>query len=267
MKKSYLQEVIKKRCHRINNHCEKIPGHFAADDIHDLRVDYKKLRAFIRMLQLDRDVSKHLDLPGDLKEIYQAAAPIRDLQLFIPLIKEKLPGLVQYVNEREKELFVSKEELVGAIESVALKKAEHNISRHLPRELHDETIRKFVHKQISGIQIILLAIEDDEHLHSIRKHLKDLIYNIRVFEEEWGIKFPSPAWKSEKTLNETATALGDYNDECIALYYLSDRFLHHLPENEKEMLARLKQRWTREKEIHKQELIERLRKLKLVSDF
>ncbi len=46
MKQAYLAAVIKKHGRRIKQYGEQLPGSFETEMIHDLRVEYKKLRAF-----------------------------------------------------------------------------------------------------------------------------------------------------------------------------------------------------------------------------
>jgi len=50
----------------------QIPGSFGEEDIHELRVEYKKLRAFVRLVKLDKGAGD-LKLPGKLKSLYHAA--------------------------------------------------------------------------------------------------------------------------------------------------------------------------------------------------
>lgn len=267
MKNAHLADVIKKRCNRMHSTSDAIPGQFGPDDIHDLRVDYKKLRAFIRLLQFESGSSKRLSVPGELKNVYQSGALVRDMQLFLPLLKSHERNLTQYKAARERDLFSAKEQLVEAIEAASYKKAERKMLQDLPDELHEETVRKFVHKNISGIQIIRLALEDDDHLHQVRKNLKDIVFNIRVFRDDWNIPFPVKAWKSEDDLSDLASSLGDYNDKCIAVSYLSDRYLANLPSEEQQVIHCLREQWENEKEIQKQEMMRRVRQLEVVSDF
>ena len=140
------------------------------------------------------------------------------------------------------------------------------IKKHLPAFLHDEAIHRFVHRKIAAVQLILLSLENDEDLHGIRKHLKDLLYVIRVYENEWGISFPIQAWKSEKVLNDLTTSLGDYNDLSIAFAFL-EAVNYGIPEQEKSILIALKEKVSRKKTTMQQELINKVSGLKLVSQF
>lgn len=271
MKRRELEAVVQKHSGRIAKYGEQIPGAFAADDIHELRVEYKKLRAFLRLLQLDPDAGHHLGMPDKVKTMYRSAGAVRDLQLFIP-------GLLAYTeNERitvpayerqlQQQLFRAKERLVEAIETIHFDKVFEPVLDKLPAYLQDATIRKFIHRKIAAIQIILLAVDKEEELHAIRKHLKDIFYIIRIFENDWGLSFPIAAWRSEKALNEATTSLGDFNDRCIALSLLEEEQLEALPGEEKELLRQWRQVLLQEKEVHQQEVLKQVRALELISNF
>lgn len=270
MKQAYLAAVIKKHGRRIKQYGEQLPGSFETEMIHDLRVEYKKLRAFLRLLQMD-GTARHLTMPADIKTVYHAAGHVRDLQLFLQQVlvwaeKEAVavPGYLQYLHQR---LFKAKETLVTTIEHLKAGKVIEYITQELPAYLEDVAIRKFIHRKVAAVQIILLALEKDKELHTIRKQLKDIIYNIRIFDSDWGISFPVTAWRSEKCLNDTAAMLGDFNDRCLALSFLSDSIIDSLPEAERGALRSWRSALLQEKEVCKQQMIEQLAQLHLISNF
>jgi len=271
MQLKYLEEIVHKYCHKLAEHANAIPGKFDKEDIHELRVNYKKLRAFIRLLQEDADSSKHLSIPESIKNVYQAGAEVRDRQLFLDFInasiKNVTEALPQFVSGINKDLFKAKEKLVKEIEDASFKDAESKIKKSLPSFLHDEAIHRFVHRKVAAVQLILLSLENDEDLHGIRKHLKDLLYVIRIYEQEWGISFPIQAWKSEKLLNDLTSALGDYNDLSIAYTFLETVSNEQLPEQEQSVLTGLKEKVSKKKTSMQQELMNKVRSLKLVSQF
>jgi len=252
-------------------HAASIPGKFDKEDIHELRVNYKKLRAFVRLLQEDPDAGKHLAVPDDIKEVYQAGAKVRDRQLFLDFlhksIKDPTTLMPQFASGINRELFKTKEKLVLAIEETSFKDGEAKLKKSLPSFLHDEAIHRFVHRKVAAVQLILLSLENDEDLHGIRKHLKDLLYVIRIFEQEWGISFPIHAWKSEKALSDITTALGDYNDLSITVGFLDDSTINELPEEEKSVLLGLKEKSCTQKSVLQGQLLNKVRGLRLVSQF
>ncbi|NII25053.1 CHAD domain-containing protein [Pseudoflavitalea sp. X16] len=270
MKRAYLAEVIKKHGRRIKKYGDQLPGSFETEMIHELRIEYKKLRAFIRLLKMDSRTRHHIMSP-DFKTLYAAAGQVRDLQLFLPSViarseKDNTP-LPVYVQHLQQRLFKAKEALVEAVEKLRAGKALDHITHALPASLNDAAIRKFIHHKVAAVQVILLALEKDKELHTIRKQLKDIIYNIRIFDSDWGISFPVTAWRSEKRLQDTAAMLGDFNDRCIALSFLSEEIIDTLPEAEKDVLQAWRLEMGEEKEMFKQQMIGQLSQLHLVSNF
>jgi CHAD domain-containing protein len=264
MKKAQLEEIIQKRLRRMETLCVQIPLTYDIEDIHDLRVEYKKLRAFIRLLQEEEDTSK-LKVPGKLKGIYETGGPVRDLQLFFPLLTphfNQLPSQ-QYLDKLHIQLGASKENLRQAIEKTSFDKAEESILSHLPKGLRNETVKKFVQHKITVIQTGMLAIHHDEDLHTIRKQLKDLIYNIKTYRNDFNMPFPVSLGNSEDDLTHAASILGKYNDLCFALTFLQTHKEEGLPVIESQLLEQLESEWLAEKEARQKEVIQKLTDLQL----
>ena len=158
-------------------------------------------------------------------------------------------------------MFTYKDQTVSAIEAVDFKKLPDVVLKELPKQLHDETVKKFMHQKIAAIHIVLLAADHEEDLHTIRKQLKDIIYNIRIFEHDWDIPFPVNGWKSEKELSDMASTLGDFNDRCHAISLLQSGYSIASDENEKIALQQLHDYWLRQKETQQQELMQQVRAL------
>lgn len=264
MKREALEEVVDKHISSIEKRSERLPGKFDKEDIHDLRVNYKKVRAFIRLLLIEKDTGD-LHIPHKLKALYHDAGKVRDMQLFLDELHQ-LPVVFQlpHCNSHwNRQLFADKEDAVTAIEVVHFKKIISSLTDELPKELHDDTLKKFLHQKVAAIHILLLAADDEHDLHSIRKQLKDIIYVIRIFENDWGISFPIRG-VSEKKLSDMASVLGEFNDRCLAISLLQSGY-HN--ENEKPVLQELEKNWQREKASQQNELLQKVRELKIEHTF
>jgi CHAD domain-containing protein len=219
MKRQAMEQVIDQHIHKIKKHSLLVPGSFVVDDIHDIRVEYKKLRAFLRLLQLQ--------IPEKLKVLYKAAGAVRDLQLFLTV---NIPAPL-FIQTKQKQLFSCKESLVGAIEDIHFKKVSNEIKKQLPHQLPDNALQKFIQQKIAAIHILSLVADEEKNLHAIRKNYKDIIYNNKLFGVE------------NESMNAIATQLGDFNDRCIALSILKDR--DGTPEEA--ILDKLESQWEEEK--------------------
>jgi CHAD domain-containing protein len=268
MKRKVLEEVVIKHINSIEKHSNRLPGTFSPEDIHDLRVGYKKIRAFVRLVQLEKG-GGGLRMPDKLKAVYQVCGKVRDLQLFLAelhTIKEatQLPASITRWHQQ---LFTYKEQAVGAIEAVHFKKLPDTITKELPRQLHDATLTKFMHQKVAAIHIVLLVADNESDLHTIRKQVKDIIYTIRLFEHDWGIPFPISGWKSEKELSDLASTMGDFNDRCLAVSLLQSGYSSAVNEEEKSILQELHNDMLQQKEAQQQQLLQQVRELHMEHAF
>lgn len=258
MKQELLADVIHKYIHHLHTLYERIPGRFDREDIHEWRVGYKKLRTFLRMT----DTVKHT--PSVFKHLYLAAGQIRDLQLLVNAFQssenERLPV---YLNRIGQELFKAKEAFVSIGDKVSFKKIRKKYESHMPSYLSDEQLQQFVAEKKAGVRVALMTKEDSNSLHTIRKHLKDLLYAVKIYEQEWGLPFPVPKGISEKSLQELSSLAGDYNDLCIQVNFLNMENTSHLPAMELALINRHKAEWVEKKRLAKMELLGKLEAEKL----
>lgn len=267
MKGKELEKVADKYVRSLEKYCRRIPGSFTIEDIHDLRVDYKRLRAFIRLCREEAH-ARHLQVPDQLREVYRAAGSVRDHQLFLARIvlfakvQYALPGFTRCVQQQ---LFRAKEMLVKRIEKVEWNKARKEIKDELPAVLRDIAIRQFVNRKVAAIHILLIAPDREEDLHEVRKNLKDQLHVTRVFDNDWGIAFPFPPWKEEKPINEMAEKLGEFNDECITLSFLNSECQQNIPAEERNHITNWRNMQLQQIGSDKKRLLEEIRYIPLHS--
>jgi CHAD domain-containing protein len=266
MTQTEIENIIRDIVSELERICGKLHGQFKKNDIHDLRVEIKKLRAFLRLLALEITYPENLNLPRNLKGIYSVAGKVRELQLQLARIraeqseKEKFTG---YTSELKKEVNRRKKELSINLEHELFKKIELKILSRLPSNLDPSTVEKFFHQKIKNIKLLLTAsIIEDENLHSTRKNIKDLIYIHHILENSSLNNLPF-LWDKDKLgkIEDLASEFGTFNDLCIALYLLRWDWLHELKPAEKKHLEALKVKWKLEKEVNKKNLIIKAREI------
>lgn len=229
--------------------------------IHDWRVDYKKLRAIVRLLG---EQSKKPEIPLSLKDVYTIAGEIRDRQMQSERMAEWF-GSEQFFPPAYTELL--RKEIAGYADQLhpltendaILRISQHKIKLALPSRLSKKDIRDFIQQQLFEVRNILwLSYKKDEYLHSCRKHLKDIYYIIDVIgighiraDEIRGL--PSPV-----QLQTVAQELGNFNDQCVTMVFLSSSYLNRLPGEEKIILASLKTKMQKEKTRSKNMVIRSL---------
>jgi CHAD domain-containing protein len=267
MDKPSLETVIEEHAGELKKLAGRIPGYFDEKDVHDWRVEFKKLRAFLRMITAV--VAGHMPLmTSEIKKIYSLAGDIRGLQLFLTFFNEQPEtGTRQfpvYEAMLQHQLFAAKEEFIKRCDIFWFEKELDRWLLMCPEYLSTIIVKQFVQQRVTAMRLIMLAPEPEANLHAYRKHVKDLIYNIRVFTNTWGIPFPVTAWKNERILSSAAEELGNFNDQCSRLSFVEEDYISQLPSEEKNALTELREQWQVKKEVAKAALIAKLECIQLM---
>jgi hypothetical protein len=231
------------------------------DAIHDWRVDYKKLRAVVRLMG---EQSKKPEIPLSLKDVYTIAGEIRERQMQTERMAEWF-GSEQFFPPAYTELL--RKEIAGYADQLhpltendaILRISQYKINSTLPSRISKKDIRAFIQQQLYEVRNILwLSYKKDDYLHSCRKHLKDALYIIDAIgighiKADQIIGLPS-----EEHLQAAAQELGNFNDQCVTMVFLSSSYLNRLPGEEKIILASLKTKMQKEKTKAKNKVISSL---------
>lgn len=258
MKRQKLAKVVRSYGKIIADNSRKIPGGFDVDLIHDLRVAYKKLRAFIRLMQ---EEERKLEMPENIKLLYRSCGTVRDLQLVIERLKDAQDKIPVFLKGLHHDLFNAKELLVLHIEDINVRKSVKEIEEELPAELTEDMVRQFIQRKIATIHILLLALEHEEELHAIRKALKDLVYVKKILNEDLGFKYPFNEWTDQEKLEKLTTQLGDMNDLHIALSFFDTKRVDEASDEEKPFVRGIQQQWEQEKNKQMQAAMEAVHSL------
>jgi len=250
MKEKEIIKIVKDRFKTINKLPHKIIRDFDTDDIHDFRVEIKKLRAFLRLLDTEKEIEGPL-IPRLLKTFYGYVGIIRNIQLhrhsiFKYITDYKIEEPKEYIQILDEEKSYWEKEAAELMIDNSFKDNEDEILKQLPQKLEKSTIKKFVEKKLDELKEQLNNIKDDNAIHTVRKILKDILYNRDFINHD---DLPKPISK-EEDLKLLTTQLGDFRDKCIQLEFLSDEYLNKvLDENEKHILLKMKEQLLREKQI------------------
>lgn len=255
-------EIIEEVFKNIDKLCDKILKNFNADDIHDFRVEVKKLRAFLRLLDIKRD---RAIIPKQLKTFYRYAGNVRNIQLYEQTLFEyikahdvKKPD--EYIKLLNNEKKYWKKEACNLVKDNDFSKTKKKILKRLPAKLEKSGIKKFVQNNLDNLKLQLDYLNDNNTLHSVRKILKDIFYN-------WDyIKYYAvlPAAISNREALKLLTAtLGEFIDKFMQLEFLKPVYLDKINnENEKILLKKIRTSWLRKKRAIKEKLQPELANLK-----
>lgn len=226
---SSIHEQVEKRFKKLGKRFNNIPTGFDIEDIHEFRLEIKKLRALLRLVSITHPAHHQLNIPRNLKSFYTSVGEIRNLQLhkkrIISLAEElNLETPSSYLQLITAEEDAKKEEARRLATLVDLSSIEVTMINHLPEKMKGAWLKKYLVKKKEELGLLLTSTFADENLHSVRKVLKDLIYNDNYIAPYSLIILPGYLTQTGNS-NELAVWLGDFQDLCMALDLLGHRYL------------------------------------------
>jgi hypothetical protein len=257
MHRKQLSHIVDKRFVTFLENWEGVHA-FAPGAIHDWRVAYKKLRAILRLISEDE---KKLHIPLSLKDVYSLAGHIRDRQMQMERMMQWFGNESlfppAYTELLQKEIGEYGDQLHPLTENDAvLRISEYKVKSSLPSRISKKNILSFLQQQLFEVRNILwLTYKKDDYLHSCRKHLKDLQYVIDGIGAEEIDTDKIIGLPTTEQLQLAAQELGDFNDQCVTMQFLSSSYLNRLPADEKVILASYKSKLQKEKTRTKNKLI------------
>lgn len=228
---------------------------FGMEDIHQYRLQIKRLRAFLRLSVTQGAPLGDIFLPA-LKEFYQQLGHIRTIQLCRTKLTELEHGshnLEVIITRLADEETGWKEQAGRQSASLDMKHISGMWTSWLPDYLSDKKIHRFVSYKLASIRLCLLDMYSEENLHQVRKELKDLLYVVRIFRNAWGIPFPVDWPVDIDSMTRIADSLGQYNDfrTWRTLLLSHEQFL---PTTELQIVHQLLRQW----EIEQADLFKKL---------
>lgn len=269
MKQQHIRHIIRLLFKRLSRYAGQIKKAGGRQAVHLFRVETKKLRAFLRLLSLELKKEDELNIPGSLKKMYRALGKMRDRQLHQRRMKAAIksnkhihPAIKLIWKEEVKKICGKEMKLLSVSDMVA---AGKKLEGKLPGMLEADTVKKFFRLKMNGIlHIVNKGSYTDEELHSIRKHLKDIIYIRKLYDSEKKIQQPFTLWKmfELKTFEQTAQQLGTFNDLCNDLHFLKS-VMKKRNSKEKGEMQHVQKIWLAEKRELKRTIVDSLARPKL----
>ncbi|MDD2792043.1 MAG: CHAD domain-containing protein [Sediminibacterium sp.] len=247
MKKKQLERITKGYCRELMLCSEKLLPGFNINAVHHFRVQYKKLRAFLRMIRTEPAASGHLRLPKHLKMVYGLAGSVRDLQLhrqrvqYVYRNSKKKPET--YLLQVKQATAKCKKELSVFFSENNIKTGAERIMQALPDSFSNKALHHYTQKQWElVVQLIDAGHFTDANMHLIRKMLKDLYYNIGVLDQD---SFVVKIGKQQRTISLKLFStlmgqLGKFQDLTTEIRMLGTFHLKELPVTEQKELRALR---------------------------
>lgn len=173
----------------INFFLKKPKAKFTTKDFHQLRLEIKKLNAFLDFINY---CSKDFNLKKIFKpfyKIFRKAGKIRALQLEeLTIRKHNINGkLKEYLTKLKLEIFKEKAEFFMVVNQLypnKIRKKQKDITTYLT-EINDLNRKEYLIKKSASIQKLISKKRlKRKKLHELRKQLKILNYNTKILLAE-----------------------------------------------------------------------------------
>lgn len=259
MKKDQLEHITTKHYKKIYFYLKKVANDFDAETIHQFRVEYKKLRAFLRLLSIAVS-SEEIKISNKFKNVYRVAGSIRDIQLVKKSMVEITPDGIKkptaYLSILQKELKKLRSRFTKLNNKNVIQKSRKKIYTALPKKITTLHYGLFIHTKWESIGSIIRSKKfTDENIHTIRKSLKDLFYNHEIIGTKQNI------WreKDEAYVHQLLQQLGNFQDRRVAIGILKTYPAENVDAHTKEMVDQLKTTLVKDKAEQKRTLIAKLK--------
>ena len=262
-----IKQVTGEHFRRLKKYLKRIIRDPDTESIHEFRVEYKKLRAFLRMLLHDKKQRRSAKALKKLKKIYRVSGAIRDLQLQRQRVlaamnyKVKKPqGYGILLRKKIKKLKVVLDDIAGK-DPVTESKIKMDLL--LPGHFKFQHLKTFT----ADVALQLTALVSpgyftDATLHLIRKNGKDFVYNMRLYNSQHHVSLAGNAlFLRQEELNSLLDELGNYHDRVKSIILLKPARLNKLDDESKRILENIRQEWIIDKLKRKGVLINHIRSL------
>jgi len=265
MNKKQLKHITGDHYRLLKKHIKNVAVNFDAGEIHQFRVAYKKLRAFLRLINFGDKKSRAIKICKKLKKAYGMAGSIRDLQLQQQRIGEAIAADYKrpqdYLDRLQQAMNMLKPGFAETARNNPVGKCKKKTDAGIPDEFSFNHFSDFVkQKWESVVTITAYRHLRDDHIHTIRKHLKDLFYNLKIFDESEGAIISQGIWKEkdEAYYFQLLDELGNFQDTCMAISFLEKEWVNGLNPYNHKLLAQVKKTWMKKKRQLKQMLVKKL---------
>ena len=262
MDKSDTKNIINNHYKKLDKFIKIVNKHFKAEAIHLLRVEYKKLRAFLRMISEEKDSREKITIPGKLKKGYHIAGTIRDLQLqhqrILAVIKDETKKPRAYLKLLTQHIKKLKPGFSNIPQKRTIKKTIKKTNELAPEKINTTHPGKFINHNCMAITAIITSRDfTDVNMHAIRKHLKDIFYTIRELEEA---AFNTHAITKDEMeyFDKFLEEMGNFQDKCTSLALLDEQWLHSLNSLEQQILISISETFTADKYTIRNDLVNKL---------
>lgn len=253
--------IIYRRYKTICSYSKDLPKAFGEEDIHNFRLEVKKLRAIYRLLNAKGNKKHHL--PERLMSFYHMAGVIRNLQL-------QRRALLEYAASTDQPAPISCTAILDGRIAVAVRQSQLALEMHpfrvrtrrrtgagLTKYTLAEKTAALAKRESSLLQALPAAGPwPDTAIHELRKSVKDLLYVWPYLDNDAIKEIRPESLGSKEALHELSLLIGDYLDIEIRMQLLRDpAYLFAAGQEAKPFLQAASENW----QSRKAGLLEKIR--------
>ncbi len=267
MNREQLIQITSRHYRKLKKYFNQCKTKKDQEAIHKFRVEYKKFRAFLRMIAQVKTAPLNIRIGVNIKKCYRLLGAIRDFQLqqqrILKITEQQVDKPILYIDALQKMIGSLKSRLNKKYSAGIFNKDERKVIMSMPAGFPLILFPAYVHDKWNEMHILsLYGFEDDMHIHSIRKNLKDLYYNMDLFQATgYDILLAGMRKvRNEAYFNNLLEELGHFQDMCTAIVLLKPRYLRQLDKFNRRLLKPIKKQWLAEKHDLKNMLAGKLEK-------
>ena len=176
--------------------------------------------------------------------------------------KQELKKPQAYLALLQKEIDKLKPELPEIFLEKPVILSKKKTDAFIPDEFQLSGFKLLMQKKWTVINAIIASGHfSDDNIHAIRKSLKDLFYNMKMYEGVEQDLLSMSIWrgKDEQYFNKLLDELGGFQDKCTAIALLKSYWLNSLNTYNRELLERIKKVWIKDKVSLKRLMVKKLK--------
>ena len=186
------------------------------EDLHLFRIQVKRLRAFLILLESATDDSKLSKNFKPVRKVFKSAGEIRTAFMNQELGKALKISHNEFMDgQHQLQLKTTKKFRSKKVRFFKDLKDAHRVLRKKIKPVGNLHISLYYQKQLHQIAAFLEEPKFDEQLHECRKLIKILMYNFKPAHAALG------SGLNEEYLDRVQSAIGDWHDRILTLDLLS----------------------------------------------
>ena len=198
------------------------------EELHDLRVTHKRIRAFFRLLnKIDQKLLPTEEDYNYIKRFYKIAGKLRDIHVQAKEMRKHeqnlgmdLSFIHTYINDHEKAARKNFESALKEFDRKVFDRYEEHLKNELKKKEIFTWYKQVVDFTFESYKKVEKRIEKAttaKKLHKVRSNLKDIFYYMEIINSEDTFEDIS-----DQEVKDAQSFLGDWHDHVVSYEFLQE---------------------------------------------